>query len=113
MYQTLTVRQVSTSTIYKLVALGSVCAVVPLFTLIGWLSVLGLGSAQWNGQAITGLKGVLMSPLIGLLLSLMLTVVVGSLLALGLWLYSLVRPIRLAYWQDDEGASPSAPDRRV
>ena len=100
--QTLTVRQLSTSSIYKLVALGSLCAVVPLVTAIGLLSTLGFGAVQWNGQALTGLKGLLMSPFIGLFMALLLTALVGSLLAFGLWLWSLVQPLQLTYWQEGD-----------
>lgn len=100
--QTLNVRQLSTSSVYKLVALGSVCALVPLFTVIGVLSTLGVGAVQWNGQALTGIKGLLMSPFIGLLMALLLTALVGSLLAFGLWLWSFVRPVQLTYWSKPE-----------
>jgi hypothetical protein len=71
---------------------------VPLFTVIGLMSTLGMGSVQWNGQALTGLKGLLMSPFIGLFMALLLAGLVGSLLAFGLWLWSLVRPLQLTYW---------------
>ena len=98
--QTLTVRQLSTGTIYKLVACGSVCALVPLFTVIGLLATLGVGTVQWNGQLLSGLKGLLLSPFIGLLVALMITALVGSLIAFGLWLLSLLRPVQLTYWQD-------------
>ena len=100
--QTLTVRQLSTSTLYKLVALGSVCALVPLFALIGLMSTLGIGAVQWNGQALTGLKGLLMAPFIGLLMALLVTALVGSLLAFGLWLWSLLRPLQLTFWQQTD-----------
>lgn len=98
--QTLTVRQLSTGTIYKLVACGSVCALVPLFTVIGLLATLGVGTVQWNGQLLSGLKGLLLSPFIGLLVALMITALVGSLIAFGLWLLSMLRPVQLTYWQD-------------
>ena len=98
--QTLTVRQLSTGTIYKLVACGSVCALVPLFTVIGLLATLGVGTVQWNGQLLSGLKGLLLSPFIGLLVALMITALVGSLIAFGLWLLSLLRPVQLTYGQD-------------
>jgi len=102
MYQTLTVRQLTTSTVFKIVACGCIGALVPLFLALGCLSLLGMGSVQWNGHALTGLRGLVLSPLIGLLLALLLTLVVGSLVSLGLWLYSLVRPLQLAYWENDQ-----------
>lgn len=95
--QNLTVRQLSTSSVYKLVALGSASALVPLFTVMGLMSTLNIGSVEWNGQSLSGLKGLLMSPFIGLLMALLLTALLGSLLALGLWLWSLFRPLQLTY----------------
>ena len=107
MYKTLKLRKLSTGSVFKLVALGSVCALVPVFTLMGLMSLLGAGNMRWNGQALTGLPGLLASPFIGLLFSLFVTAMVGGMLALGLWLYSLVRPLQLEYRTDDHPADDS------
>lgn len=100
MYQTLKVRKLSTGSVFKLVALGSVCSLVPLFVLLSLMAALGAGSVKWNGQAYTGLSGLLVSPLMAVGLSLFISVFVGTLLSLGLWLYSLIRPMHIAYWTD-------------
>ncbi len=96
------VRQLSTSSVYKLVACGTVCSLVPLMTLMGVLSTFGMGAVKMNGHALTGWSGLLLSPLVGLMMALLLTAFFGSLVALGLWLYSLVRPIQLSYWQSTQ-----------
>ncbi|WP_293752885.1 hypothetical protein [Limnohabitans sp. Rim8] len=97
-----TVRQLSTGSVYKLIACGSVCSLVPLMTLMGLLSTFGWGSVKMNGHALTGLSGLVLSPLVGLMLAMVLTAIVGSLVALGLWVYSLLRPMQLSYWQSSE-----------
>jgi hypothetical protein len=104
MYQTLKLRKLSTGSVFKLVALGSVCSLVPLFVFMSVMAALGAGSVKWNGQAYTGLSGLLMSPLMALGLSLLISALMGSLLALGLWLYSLIRPMHIAYWTDEADA---------
>lgn len=107
MYKTLKLRKLSTGSVFKLVALGSICALVPVFTLMGLMSLFGAGNMRWNGQALTGLPSLLASPFIGLLFSLFVTAMVGGMLALGLWLYSLVRPLQLEYRTDDPPADGS------
>jgi len=70
-----------------------------MITLMGLLSTLGIGSVKMNGHALTGWSGLLLSPLLGLMLAMLLTAFFGSLVALGLWVYSLMRPMQLSYWQ--------------
>ena len=53
-------------------------------TLMGLLSTFGWGSVKMNGHALTGLSGLVLSPLVGLMLAMVLTAIVGSLVALGL-----------------------------
>lgn len=101
-FHTLTVRQLSTGSIYKLIAWGTVCSLVPLMTLMGLLSTFGWGSVKMNGHALTGLSGLLLSPVVGLMMAMLLTALLGSLVALGLWLYSLMRPLQLSYWQSTQ-----------
>lgn len=96
------VRQLSTGSVYKLIACGTVCSLVPLMTLMGLLSTFGWGSVKMNGHALTGLSGLVLSPLVGLMLAMVLTAIVGSLVALGLWLYSLLQPMQLSYWQSTQ-----------
>lgn len=97
----LTVTKLSTATIYKLVAVGSLCSLIPLFTLMGLLSALGWGSMQWGGQPVQGWTGWLSAPLMGAAMALGLTAIGGTLLSLGLWLFSWFRPIRLSVLMDE------------
>lgn len=101
-FHTHSVRQLSTGSVYKLIACGTVCSLVPLMTIMGLLSTFGWSSVNMNGQALTGVSGLLLSPLLGLLLALLLTALLGSLVALGLWVYSFIRPLQLSYWQSTQ-----------
>jgi hypothetical protein len=105
MYTTLKIRKLSTSSVFKLVALGAGCSLIPLMTLMGLLSFFGAGTMQWNGKPMTGLPSLIASPFMGALFALLITAFLGSLLSLGLWLYSLVRPLKLSYWTDDAASN--------
>lgn len=98
----LTVSKLSTATIYKLVVVGLLCSLIPLFMLMGVLSVLGWGSMQWGGQPVQGWTGLLSVPLMAVALALGLTAAGGTLLALGLWVFSWFRPIRLGMLVETE-----------
>jgi hypothetical protein len=76
-------------------AIGLGCSMVPLFTILGVLAAFGAQTVNWNGQPLTGLSGLAASPLIGLRLAGIGTVFLGSACALGLWLYSFIRPMRI------------------
>ena len=99
MTQSLTIRHLTTGTVFKLVAIGSVFSLVPFFLMLGVLSAMGNGSMQWNGQALVGMKALLLSPVLGLVAALLATLFFGTLLSLGLWLFSLIRPIQLQYFE--------------
>lgn len=98
-------RRIRTGSIYRLVALGTALGAIPLCTLFGVLAAFDLMTLNWNGQAVTGPRGLIIGPLIGVMFVLIGTAFFGSAMALGLWLYSKVRPIELEYEQLSETAS--------
>lgn len=95
MFKPIRVRRLSTGTIYKLVAVGLACSLVPLSILFGVAALFGANTVTWNGQHLTGVTGLIASPLIGLFTAAIATLLLGSACGLGLWLYSLVRPITI------------------
>lgn len=94
----ITVSKLSSGTLFKIVIIGLLFSLVPLFFVLGLATWLGVGSIQWNGRSLHGLAAIFMSPLIGVLLAIMLAFLLGSLMALGLWVYAWLRPIRLRYY---------------
>ncbi len=97
MIKSVRVAQLSTGSVYKLMALGSLFGFVPLFLLFGVLAYAGLLDLSWNGAAVTGAKAIVVAPLMGLFAALVVTLMVGSAVALGLWLYARVRPVTLDF----------------
>lgn len=106
--KSLTVRKLSTGSIYKLTLLGLVFGFVPLFLLMGVLAAFGMADMTWNEQPVTGFPALLVGPLMGVLLALMFTALIGSVMALGLWIFSLFRPITVEYRPLPKDTSPEA-----
>jgi hypothetical protein len=91
----ITIQRLSAGTVYKLAAIGLACSLLPLFTFFGVLAALGAQTITWNGQHLTGLSGLAMSPVLGLMMTGVGTLLMGSACAFGLWLYSFVRPMSI------------------
>ena len=93
MFKEITVRRISAGSLFKLAGLGLVLTLVPFTTFMGVFALFGAHTVNWNGQAITGVAGLVSSPFIGLFIAGCFTLLLGGCMALGLWLYSLFRPI--------------------
>ena len=105
----LIVRRLRTGTLFRLVALGAFCAVVPVFTLFGVLGSMGLATLTWNGQSVVGVRALVGGPLVGLLFALVLTAVAGTAVAFGLWIHAWFAPLRLDYEPLDARAGSAQP----
>lgn len=93
----LRIRKLSAGSVYKLIGLGSLCGMVPLFVLIGLFADLGLITLRWNNAPLAGTRALLEGPLIGVLATLLTTVVIGSIVAFGLGLYARIASIMIGY----------------
>lgn len=93
MFKETTVQRIAAGSLFKLIGLGLVCTFVPLTTIMGVFSLFGAQIVKLNGQAVTGITGLLSSPFIGLFIAGIFTLLIGGCIVLGLWIYSLFRPI--------------------
>ena len=91
------VHRLRTGTIYRITAIGAVFGMIPLFTVVGVLGSMGLVSLTWNGEVVTGPRALIIGPMMGVLFALLSVALFGSAIALGLWLYSKIRPLSLEY----------------
>ncbi len=96
----LEVKKLSAGTVYKLIAIGSVVGFLPLGLLAGILGALDFSTVTWNGQPVVGLSAILVAPLVMGFMGLFFTGLFGSVTVLGLWLYSLVKPIKIYYFSE-------------
>lgn len=89
------IQRLGAGSVFKLAAVGLACSLLPLSVFFGVLAAFGAQTITWNGQHLTGLSGLAMSPVVGLMLTGIGTLFLGSACAFGLWLYSLVRPMTI------------------
>lgn len=97
MAQEISVQRLSAGSIYKMIGLGTLFFMLPFGALMGLLALFGAATVPWNQTSLTGLTGLLMGPVIGLLGSLFFTVFLGTVCNIGLWLYSKTSVLKLRY----------------
>ena len=95
MFTPITVDRLYAGSVFKLIGIGLTCSIVPLSFLVGVLALFGGVAPTWNAKQIVGMWGLALCPLAGILLTLMLTFVLGMPCVVGLWIYSKFRPIVL------------------
>lgn len=96
MFESITVQRFSVGSIYKLLAIGSGCSLIPFCILMGCFALFGAGTVNWNGQSLTGIDGLVAALFTGVFLAALITGFFGTMLAIGLWLYSRFRPLKLS-----------------
>jgi hypothetical protein len=73
----------SAGSVYKLVFTGLVFGIMAMF---------GMKTLIWNQQSVTGISALFIGPLTGLFMALIFTAFMGSVMAVGLWLFSKFQP---------------------
>jgi Mg/Co/Ni transporter MgtE len=91
------IRKLSLKSVFKLIAIGQYLAWIPFAILCAIGTFFGLGSIQWNGRVLEGLDALLISPVIGFIIATGITLIVGTSTAVGLWLWSKLRPLNLRF----------------
>lgn len=97
----LEIKRLTIGTTFKLVAYGLLFSIVPFSILMGLLSLFGLSTVTWNDEPVTGISGLLVSPLIGVFVSLFFTLGLGVFMSFGLWLFSTKQSMKLHYLAKD------------
>lgn len=100
-----TIRRLGTGSVFRLVAIGCFCSLVPFATLMGVFALFGFHTVTWNHEPLTGIGGLLASPFIGLVIAAGFTLFFGLCLSLGLWLYSRFRPLTILIFEDVAGGA--------
>jgi hypothetical protein len=95
------IERLPAATIIKWIFLGAAIVCLPYQSLMGLLALFGYHTVQWGGRPVTGLLGLLVAPLLGLLATVMLTVFLGAGCLLARWIFSRLEPI--------EADQPGAP----
>lgn len=95
LFQDITIQRLSVGSLFKLVALGLGLTLIPFSLLMGCLALFGASTVGWNQQPLTGVTGLLAAPLMGIFLTAIFTLLIGTSMAIGLWLHARFRPLTL------------------
>lgn len=95
MFREITVQRLSAGTLFKLTGLGLALTFVPIGMLEGCFAFFGKSTVIWNQHPLTGISGLLGSPIIGLFFTAIFTMVLGSSMVFGLWFFSKFKSITL------------------
>lgn len=92
---TATYRRVKASIIYRLLLIGLGLPMITFCAVCGVLGVFGFDLVKWNDQPVHGLMAIPTSLFIGAFITVLMTVFIGSISCLGLWVYSRFRPLKV------------------
>ncbi len=94
----LRVKKISAGTVYKMVAIGLGTLFVVFGVISGIMGVMGVDTGlTFNNQPVTGIKAIVIAPLFSLIGALIMTAIFGSMVVLGLWIYSFFKPLKIEY----------------
>ena len=91
----LKIKSIAAGSVYKLVFVGSWIGSIPIFLFLGVLAMSGFEIVSWNENYITGLGGLVGSPLVGLFMATIFGALLGTIMAIGLRIFSKFRSIRI------------------
>ncbi|WP_318362567.1 hypothetical protein [Enterobacter sp.] len=89
-------KRIKARSIYRLLLIGLSIPMAVLGFIFGLFACFGYDTVSWNQQYIHGVLALPVGLLIGILMSAVMTAMIGSLSCLGLWIYSRFRPLRIA-----------------
>lgn len=100
-------KKIKASSIIKIISIGVSLSVPPIFLI---LSLFGMATVYQNGQAVYGIDGFVIGIALGLFVTIISVFITSLLMLLGLWLYSLFRPITLQFVSLHPENSETEPD---
>jgi len=95
--ETLVVQRLKLGTVFKIILTGNIFGFAIVTTVIGIFSLFGAGVIKWNEQYITGFKGLIASPFIGIFVGLIIGLFTALFTYVGLRLYAMFKPIAIEY----------------
>jgi len=107
--EVLIVQKVRATTIYKLLLYGLLISLIPLGVLFGITGFFGSDTVKWNNRPIHGFAALLAGPAISAMVAVFFTVFIGTVVSLGLWVLSWVRPIKIRVVPQDAAAGDNRP----
>jgi len=98
---TIEIKRVKASSIYRLLLIGLGIPLGILSFIYGVLGCFGYDTVAWNNEPVHGLLALPVGLLTGLVVTVIITFVMGSLACLGLWIYSRFRRLEIKVISND------------
>lgn len=95
MYREVVIERLTVGALFKLSFIGLTGFWLPWLLLSALAAVSGDGTMTWNGRELVGWQGVFVAPFAAVVLGAVGAGLLTLMLAVGLGLYSLIRPLRL------------------
>ncbi len=92
--------KISKSSFFKLLLISVGLGLFFFFLLCGIAALFGSSTVTWNGEVVTGIKGLLAALLMWPFFSLFLVCFLWLFGVLGLWAYSLISPLYVEFKGD-------------
>lgn len=93
----ITARKISKGSVFKIYFLGLAGGFFVLFFIFGISAIFGAETVKWEEQPITGIKGFIAAMLMWPFFSFFFAGFMWLISILGLWLYSLIKPITISF----------------
>ncbi len=93
----ITAKKLTKGSVFKIYFLGLAGGFFVLFLIFGISAIFGAETVKWEGQPITGFMGLVTAMLMWPFFSFFFAGFMWLISILGLWLYSLIRPITISF----------------
>ena len=103
--EALTVHRLRGTTVFKLVLIGNTIGIAVLFFIMGFFVLTGFEIIRWNGEYLRGIKGFILSPIIGVIISSGLGLFTAVFTYLGLRLFAKFKPLTIEYIPTDDSVN--------
>ncbi|MBT8440654.1 MAG: hypothetical protein KJO91_13050 [Gammaproteobacteria bacterium] len=101
MTESLKVKRIRGASIFKIIVFGSALGCAVISTFFGIFALFGAEVVQWNEQYVTGIKGFLVSPFVGLFAGGFFGLFTSLFVYIGLRVYSMFRGMIIEYLPSD------------
>jgi len=93
----ITIKKLTVGSVFKIFFIGFAAFFIPFGLLCGILGAFGMNTVLIDGEAVKGIKALFYAPLMSTIVSLLFSAVFGSICALGLMMWSFLKPLTIKF----------------
>jgi hypothetical protein len=90
-----TLKRIKPSSIYRLMLIGLGIPLQIFAVISGVMGIFGADMVKWNNQPVHGILALPAAIVSALFITVLFTALLGSVICLGLWIYSRFRPLEV------------------